>query len=117
MAAIIVGIIPIGGVVLRDEYPLVQSRCHYNVVDVYTVATVVQDYHSNASANRDVEYVFPLPPSAAVCSFKAVLDDKKTIKGVVKEKREAKKEYDAAVAQGKTAGLLQQEHADGMYIL
>ena len=40
MTYIVVGIIPIGGI--RDEYPLVQSRCHYNVADVYTVATVVQ---------------------------------------------------------------------------
>ncbi|KAG8822812.1 hypothetical protein FRC17_009456 [Serendipita sp. 399] len=111
--AIIVGIIPIGsGLTLRDEYPLVQSRCNYSVVDVYTIAELVQDYYSAAPINRDVEYVFPLPPSAAVCSFKAVIDDTKTIKGVVKEKEEAKKAFDQAVAQGKTAGLLQQEHAD-----
>ncbi|KAG8822813.1 hypothetical protein FRC17_009457 [Serendipita sp. 399] len=110
---VIVGIIPIGsGLTLRDEYPLVQSRCNYSVVDVYTIAEIVQDYCSAAPINRDVEYVFPLPPSAAVCSFKAVIDDTKTIKGVVKEKGEAKKAFDQAVAQGKTAGLLQQEHAD-----
>ncbi|KAG8804639.1 hypothetical protein FRC17_005920, partial [Serendipita sp. 399] len=82
------------------------------VVDVYTIAELVQDYYSAAPINRDVEYVFPLPPSAAVCSFKAVIDDTKTIKGVVKEKGEAKKAFDQAVAQGKTAGLLQQEYAD-----
>ncbi|KAG8798627.1 hypothetical protein FRC17_007371, partial [Serendipita sp. 399] len=108
----IVGIIPLeGGWSLRDEYPLVQSRCVYNVVDVYTIAEIVQDYHSNAPLNRDVEYVFPLPPSAAVCSFKAVIDEK-VVKGVVKEKSEAMKTFKQAVAKGKTAGLLQQEHAD-----
>jgi hypothetical protein len=58
-----------------------------------------------------------LPPSAAVCAFKAVLDDKKVIKGIVKGKVEAKQEYDQAVAQGKTAGLLRQEHADGQSIV
>ncbi|KAG8829463.1 hypothetical protein FRC20_008658, partial [Serendipita sp. 405] len=101
---VLVGIIPIGtGWTLREEYPLVQSRCNYSVADVYTIAELVQDYHSNAPINRDVEYVFPLPPSAAVCSFKAVIDDKKVIKGVVKEKLEAKKAYEQAVAQGKTA--------------
>jgi Vault protein inter-alpha-trypsin domain len=118
MPYILVGIIPVGGdLKLKEQYPLVQSRCHYNVVDVYTVATVAQEYYSDCSVNRDVEYVFPLPPSAAVCSFKAVLDDTKVIKGIVKEKGEAKKEYDQAVAQGKTAGLLQQEHADGQSLL
>ncbi|KAG8770089.1 hypothetical protein FRC15_004243, partial [Serendipita sp. 397] len=108
-----VSIFPIGsGWTLREEYPLVQSRCSYSVVDVYTIAEVVQDYYSDAPINRDVEYVFPLPPSAAVCSFKAMIDDEKVIKGIVKEKLEAKKAYEQAVSQGKTAGLLQQEHAD-----
>ena len=112
MPYVLVGLIPVGSTV-RDDYPLVQARCHYNVVDVYTIAEVVQDYYSSASVNHDVEYVFPLPPSAAVCAFKAVIDDVRVIKGIVKEKGEAKKEYKEAVAQGKTAGLLQQEHADG----
>ncbi|PVF97080.1 hypothetical protein CPB86DRAFT_786254 [Serendipita vermifera] len=109
---ILFGIVPIEGKI-RDEYPLVQSRCHYNIVDVYSIAELVQDYHSSAIVSRDVEYIFPLPPGGAVCSFKAVIDDNKVIKGVVKEKRTAKAQYQAAVAQGKTAGLLQQEHADG----
>ncbi|KAG8822678.1 hypothetical protein FRC18_010973, partial [Serendipita sp. 400] len=110
---IIVGIFPVGSRwTLREEYPLVRSKCNYSIADVYSIAEVVQDYYSNAPINRDVEYVFPLPPSAAVCSFKAVIDDEKVIKGVVKEKLEAKKAYEQAVAQGKTAGLLQQEHAD-----
>ncbi|KAG8840019.1 hypothetical protein FRC20_005835, partial [Serendipita sp. 405] len=82
------------------------------VADVYVVAEIVQDYHSNAPVDRDVEYVFPLPPSGAVCSFKAVINDTQVIRGVVKEKHEAKKAYYQAVAEGKTAGLLQQEHAD-----
>jgi Vault protein inter-alpha-trypsin domain len=112
MTYYLVGLIPVGSTV-RDDYPLVQARCHYKVLDVYTIAEVVQDYYSSAPVNRDVEYVFPLPPSAAVCAFKAVIDDDKVIKGIVKEKGEAKKEYTEAVAQGKTAGLLQQEHADG----
>ena len=55
----------------------------------------------------------PLPPNAAVCAFKAVIDGKKTIKGIVREKGEAKQMYNEAVAQGKTAGLLEKEHAEG----
>ena len=112
----IAGIVPAGSS-LRDEYPLVQSRCHYEILDVYTIANVIQDYRSTAQFTRDVEYVFPLPPSAAVCSFKAIIDDTKVIQGVVKEKEDAKREFKEAVAQGKTAGLLQQEHADGETVL
>ena len=99
MLQYVVGIIPVDGTV-RDEYPLVQSRCQYKVLDIYTIAEVVQDYYSNGTISRDVEYVFPLPPTAAVCSFKAVIDNDKVVKGIVKEKGEAKKEYNKAVARG-----------------
>lgn len=110
---VVYGIVPFGHVEWREQYPLVKASCHYNVEDVYTVAELVQEYYSNAPVDRQVEYVFPLPPDAAVCAFKAVIDDKKVIKGIVKEKEEARKEYNEAVAAGKTAGLLQKEAADG----
>ncbi|KIM20225.1 hypothetical protein M408DRAFT_30542 [Serendipita vermifera MAFF 305830] len=114
MVYYVVGIIPVGGTSVTDEYPLVQSRCHYNVFDVYTIAEVVQDYHSNAISNREVEYVFPLPPGAAACAFKAVIDNDKVIKSTLKEEVEAKEEYTEVFSQGlsKFHGLLQQEHGD-----
>ena len=110
---VVYGIVPFGHVEWREQYPLVKASCQYNVEDVYAVAELVQEYYSNAPIDRQVEYVFPLPPDAAVCTFKAVIDDKKVIKGIVKEKEEAKKEYKEAIAAGKTAGLLEKEAADG----
>jgi len=110
---VVYGIVPFGHVEWREQYPLVKASCHYNVEDVYAVAELVQEYYSDAPVDRQVEYVFPLPPDAAVCAFKAVIDDKKVIKGIVKEKEEAKKEYKEAIAAGKTAGLLEKEAADG----
>jgi len=47
-----------------------------------------------------------------VCSFKAVIDDKRIINGVVKEKSKAKEEYEEAVSQGKTAALLEQGNVE-----
>lgn len=113
---VVYGIVPCGHVEWQEQYPLVKASCHYNVEDVYAVAELVQEYYSDAPVDRQVEYVFPLPPDAAVCAFKAVIDDKKVIKGVVKEKEEAKKEYKEAVAAGKTAGLLEKEAADGEFL-
>ncbi|EJD54093.1 hypothetical protein AURDEDRAFT_180436 [Auricularia subglabra TFB-10046 SS5] len=97
---------------LFGQYPLVQSSCHYTVVDVNVHARLTQVYVSKASQAEEVKYVFPLPSDAAVCAFSAVIDDKRTIHGVVKKKDEAKRDYDAAIAQGKTAGLLDQHTAD-----
>ena len=97
------GLAPLGIPTLRNEYPLVHARCHYKVLDVYTIAEVVQVYYSNTTYNRNIEYVFPLPPGAAVCSFKAILDNDKVIRGIVKDRNEAKYEYNEAVARGQTA--------------
>jgi hypothetical protein len=113
-ALLYIGLVPLGGI--KDNYPLVKSTCHYDVVDVYTIAELKQDYENNALVDCDIDYVFPLPPKAAVSAFTAVIDGNRTIKGVVREKEEAKLEYMEAVAQGKTAGLLEKEHADGEYV-
>ena len=107
------GIIPLGDLKLRDEYPLVKAACNYVIEDVYSVANLVQYYFANTSLDRDVDYYFPLPPDAAVCAFRAVIDDTTVIKGAVKEKEQAKRDYQEAVAAGKYAGLLEKEAADG----
>ena len=111
---VICGLIP----VLRDaepaNYPLVKATCTYRVTDVYTSADLVQEYYSvDQNPVQDIAYVFPLPPSAAVCGFKAVIDGTKVINGIVKEKEEAKQEYQKAISDGKVAGLLEKSHADG----
>ena len=93
------------------DVALVQSSVHYTVADVNVHARVTQTYVSNASQAQNVIYVFPLPSDAAVCGFNAVIDDKRTIHGVVKQKDEAKRDYDKAVSEGKTAGLLNQHTA------
>lgn len=107
------GIIPLEDLTLRDEYPLVKAACHYVIEDVYLVANLVQYYTANTSLDRDVDYVFPLPPDAAVCAFKAIIDDTTVIKGEVKEKEQAKRDYQEAVAAGKYAGLLDKVAEDG----
>lgn len=113
MTSIFVGIFPWGNPEARLSYPLVKSKCDITVQDVYTVAEVIQDYVSSSDSEQEVNYVFPLPPTAAVCAFKAVINDTKTIEGMVKEKGEAKRMYKEAISQGKRAGLLEKEHVDG----
>ena len=81
------------------------------MADVCVNARVTQTYVSSGSHAQDVVYVFPLPSDAAVCAFTAVIDDERTITGVVKQKDEAKRDYDKAVSEGRTAGLLDQHTA------
>ncbi len=44
-------------------------------------------------------YEFPYDPRASITEFYAEIDDKKVI-GTIKEKEEAKDEYDDAIASG-----------------
>ncbi|KAF8510551.1 von Willebrand factor type A domain-containing protein [Hysterangium stoloniferum] len=106
------GLVPVFGTRTIDYFPLVNSRVHYDLIDVQSLATLIQTYTSNASLPLGVNYVFPLPSDASVCSFKAVIDGKRTIKAIVEEKAIAKAEYNEAVSQGKTAALLEKTNGE-----
>src|SRR5215472_14766625 len=62
---------------------------------------------SKSDAIEKAKYNFPLYESCAVGAFHCYVGDR-LIEGVAKGKEEAKEEYDAAVAKGETAGLLEQ---------
>ncbi|KAF9070050.1 hypothetical protein BDP27DRAFT_1324616 [Rhodocollybia butyracea] len=49
---------------------------------------------------------------AAVCGFEMVRGDGTKVEGLVKEKQEAKQDYEKAISEGYTAGLGQQETGD-----
>lgn len=84
-----------------------------SIVDVNLHAKLSQTYVSTSSIAQDVNYIFPLPSDAAVCAFTAVIDDEHTINGVVKERKQAQRDFDRAVKAGKTAALLKQHTSQG----
>ena len=51
-------------------------------------------------------FLFPVDPTAALSSFRGVKDDGAVLVGVIKEKQEAVRDYDAAVGRGKDAALV-----------
>ncbi|KAH8828760.1 hypothetical protein DL96DRAFT_1814096 [Flagelloscypha sp. PMI_526] len=85
------------------------------VLDGSTVDVLIADVHASVEISQrfinpldvDVEatYNFGLLASAAICGFKMVRADGAEVEGIVKEKEEAKKEYEEAVKQGYTAAL------------
>jgi Ca-activated chloride channel homolog len=74
------------------------------------VASVQVTQHFGNPYKKPIEavYVFPLPHRSAVYDM-TIQVGKRTIKGVVKKRVEARQIYDRAKAQGKTAALLEQE--------
>ena len=58
----------------------------------------------------EAKYIFPLDENSTVCGFEAHINNK-VIKGVVKEKEQAKQEYREAIEKGHGAYLMHQEQA------
>ena len=69
-----------------------------------------QVYHNTSSIPIEAKYVFPLDENSTVCGFEAHINNK-VIKGVVKEKEQAKREYREAIEKGHGAYLMHQEEA------
>jgi len=69
-----------------------------------------QVYHNTSSIPIEAKYVFPLDENSTVCDFEAYINNK-VIKGVVKEKEQAKREYREAIEKGHGAYLMHQEEA------
>lgn len=77
----------------------------------FGVYTVRQNYENKSGKTLEVFYTFPLSRTASVYDFVARIGDKE-IRGLVKEKAQAKKEYQRAIARGDSAYLLEREDAN-----
>ncbi|GJE91690.1 hypothetical protein PsYK624_078400 [Phanerochaete sordida] len=88
--------------------PLERAEVHAEVVDVSAIITITQHFWQYAPDGLErTKYVFPVPARAAVCAFKLIAADGTVIAAVAKEKEQAKREHDAAIAQGHMTGLVE----------
>ncbi|KAL7965076.1 von Willebrand factor type A domain-containing protein [Trichoderma sp. SZMC 28014] len=95
----------------RRFISLVSLEAHTTIVSSTSRTVLTQTFQSpnivSAPCLENVTYIFPLYDGVSVVAFTCTVGSR-VIKGVVKERSEAKTAFDAAVAQGKTAGLLEQ---------
>jgi len=78
-------------------------------VDGYIAGVdVEQQFENPFSVAVDAEYVFPLPTDAAVQDFLMIVGERR-IRGIIREREEAARIYQAARRQGHAAALLSQE--------
>ena len=82
------------------------KHINYNVQISNAIARVeITQLYQNARDNFiETEYYFSISPDAAFIELSAVIDDRKIL-GVVKEKQQAKQEYQEAVQQGRKAAF------------
>ncbi len=90
------------------ECPLKHTEVKADVSGFIARVNVTQTFHNPTKEKIEAVYVFPLPHEAAVDQMTMVIGDRK-IQGIIKRREEARRIYEAALAQGQTAALLEQE--------
>ncbi|KAI1131424.1 von Willebrand factor type A domain-containing protein [Nemania abortiva] len=94
---------------LRRSYlPLSSLRVHTIIKDIASRTTLTQSFSNETNEHlKDMVYSFPLFAGVSVVSFAATIGDVQ-IKGVVKEKQQARRDFNEAVAKGESAALFDQ---------
>jgi Ca-activated chloride channel family protein len=88
--------------------PLKHTEVKADVAGYIATVDVTQQFHNPYASKIEAVYVFPLPENAAVNEFVMTIGTRK-IRGIIREREEAKRIYDAAKNQGYVASLLTQE--------
>ncbi|HKO97410.1 MAG TPA: VIT domain-containing protein [Pyrinomonadaceae bacterium] len=90
-----------------DHLPLKDTRVDISVSGVIADVKIVQTYRNEGSRPINASYVFPASTRAAVYAMRMKIRDQ-VIVAKIKEKEAAKKEFDKAKEDGKSASLLEQ---------
>ncbi|HDZ21733.1 hypothetical protein LCGC14_0284950 [marine sediment metagenome] len=88
--------------------PLKHTDVQAVITGLLARVTVTQEFHNPFEDKIEAVYVFPLRASAAVHDMTMTVGDR-VIRGLIKERDEARKIYEQAKAAGHVAGLLDQE--------
>ena len=90
-----------------DRLPLKSTHVDVAISGVMADVTVTQVYENKGSRPIEAIYIFPASTKAAVYGMKMTIGER-TIVANIKKTQEARDDYDAAKAAGKTASLLEQ---------
>lgn len=90
-----------------DQMPLKETSVDVNVAGVIADVTVKQVYENTGKNTLEAIYLFPGSTQAAVYAMTMTIGERKLI-AKIEEKEKARKQYDVAKSQGKTASLLEQ---------
>ncbi|KAJ9143186.1 von Willebrand factor A domain-containing protein 5A [Coniochaeta hoffmannii] len=95
---------------VRKYLPQVDLSVHSTILASTSRTTLSQNFINPVSdkAIPELRYTFPLYDGVSVVGFTCTINKDRVIRGVVRERNEARKTYDQAVARGEAAGLLEQ---------
>ena len=91
-----------------DQLPLKSTSADVKVVGVIADVIVTQVYKNEGKKPLEAIYIFPASTRAAVYGMKMTIG-KRTIIAKIQERKEARRQYEEAKQQGKSASLLEQQ--------
>ncbi|MEU1731630.1 VIT domain-containing protein [Streptosporangium sp. NPDC020145] len=95
----------------RGNLPLESVEVTAGVCGLAAGVEVVQTFRNPHEVALEATYVFPLPDRAAVTSFTMEADGR-VVEGVLKERGQARADYDQAVAEGRRAAIAEEDRPD-----
>lgn len=90
---------------------MLDSRIDVTVRGPIVETVVVQRFRNTSDRATEATYIFPLPADAAVSAM-ALQIGARTVHAAIERRDAAQRRYEAAVAAGVAAGLLEQERPD-----
>ena len=90
---------------------LMNTDVEMSVSGLVARVIVKQQFHNEGSEWVEGVYVFPLPEKAAVDRMRLYIGER-FIEGEIREKEQARREYEQAREQGRKASLVQQQRAN-----
>lgn len=91
-----------------DQLPLKSTDVKVNITGVIADVVVTQHYRNEGTRPLEARYVFPASSHAAVYGMQMHIGDR-VIEAKIREKQQARVEYETAKSEGKSASLLEQE--------
>lgn len=91
--------------------PLKALRIEAVLVGMTATATVRQRFVNAGDTTIEATYVFPLPARAGVTDFAADLAGRRVI-GVLKERGQARADYEQALVSGQRAAIVEEDRSD-----
>ena len=91
-----------------DQLPLMATSAEVNIAGVIADVHIIQIYKNEGKNPLEAKYIFPASTRAAVYKMQMTIGER-TIIAKIAERAKARKEYEQAKADGKSASLLEQQ--------
>jgi Ca-activated chloride channel family protein len=92
----------------RGNLPLQAIDVDANLTGLVARIVLTQTFGNRFDQPLEASYIFPLPDRAAVTEFRMEVGDR-VVEGVLKERGQARADYDTAVKEGRRAAIAEEE--------